>query len=157
MPYQAIGLDIDPASPTHAPTTGNYVLDMPVYCVTGIACVNTAPKNVSDTSANLWTCAVTAPLGFTAVPAFFTANGINPCIARRQVASWTTPPSPDGRSYWVDTYIQFIPPAPDGSMRALKQVSVVVRYGTSAPTALPLAKVVGTFDCSTGSSTDTPC
>jgi Tfp pilus assembly protein PilV len=145
MPYDAIGLD---TTVGQVPTTGTYISDASVYCATG-ACVDSAPRNNANTST--WSCA--AATGPTSVPTFFTTNGINPCIAHRQVTSGTTPPSPDTRSYYVDTYIQWIPPPPDGSMRGVKQVSIIVRDGTSASA---LAKVVGTFDCSTGTPTGAP-
>jgi hypothetical protein len=76
---------------------------------------------------------------------YFSATGLNPCVARRTVSSATQPPSPDGRSYFVDTYILWS--APITASRAVKQVSVVVRSTTNAT---PLASVVSTFDCSTG-------
>ena len=149
MPYDAIGLDVTAGQ---VPTTGTYVGDTAVYCATG-ACVNAGPRS-NTSSPSTWTCAaasVTPTILY--VPTSFTANGINPCVAHLPVTSGTTPASPDGRSYTVDTYIQW------GTLIALerpvKQVSIVVRDGTSA---FELAKVVGTFDCSTGSPTGSaPC
>ena len=88
---------------------------------------------------------VPAVSGSTAVSVYFSANGLNPCVAHRLVSSATQPPSPDGRSYYVDTYILWS--APIAASRAVKQVSVVVRNGT---TATILASQVSTFDCSTG-------
>ena len=61
------------------------------------------------------------------------------------MTSATTPPSPDGRSYYVDTYIQW--GSPIAAERQMKQVSVVVR---DQSTAKELAKEVTTFDCATG-------
>lgn len=137
MPYDAIGLDT-----AGAPTTGNYVVDVN-WCPSGQTpvCGNTAPRNNSGGGA--WSC--TATSGTTAVSVYFSANGLNPCVAHRLVSSATQPPSPDGRSYYVDTYINWA--APIAASRAVKQVSVVVRSSTSATV---LASVVSTFDCSTG-------
>ena len=62
--------------------------------------------------------------------------------------------SPDGRNYYVDTYIQWSATLVAGG-RPVKQVSIVVRQDT---TATELAKEVGTFDCSTGNPTSAaPC
>jgi Tfp pilus assembly protein PilV len=137
MPYDAIGLDT-----ASAPTTGSYVSDTS-YCPAGKTpvCANTAPRNNAGSGA--WSC--TATTGTTAVSVYFSANGLNPCIAHRLVSSATQPRSPDSRSYYVDTYILWS--APIAASRAVKQVSVVVRTTTSARA---LASVVSTFDCSTG-------
>lgn len=137
MPYDAIGLDT-----AGAPTTGTYVSDTTV-CPAGKTpvCGNTGPRNNAGTTT--WSC--TAATGSTSVSTFFSANGINPCVAHRLVTSSTTPPSPDGRSYYVDTYIswgQLIAAA-----RGTKQVTVVVR---SKSTTTELAIQTSTFDCSTG-------
>jgi type II secretory pathway pseudopilin PulG len=145
MPYDAIGLDT-----AGAPTSGTYIGDTTV-CASGQSpvCANTGPRNNLNTSA--WSC--TAASGATSVSTFFTANGINPCLAHRSMTGATTPASPDGRSYYVDTYIKW------GTLiageRAVKQVSVVVRDGSLST---ELAKEVGTFDCSTGNPTSSaPC
>jgi hypothetical protein len=61
--------------------------------------------------------------------------------------------SPDGHAYQVDTYIQWT--SLITLQRHAKQVSVVVRDG--ANTGHELAKEVTTFDCSTGSPTNTTC
>jgi type II secretory pathway pseudopilin PulG len=137
MPYDAIGLDT-----AGAPTTGTYIADTS-YCPSGQTpvCKNTAPRN--NAGGGTWSC--TAASGATSVAVYFTANGINPCVAHRLVSNATSPPSPDGRTYYVDTYISW--GAPVAASRAYKQVSVVVRNGTAATA---LATQVSTFDCSTG-------
>lgn len=139
MTYDAIGLDT-----AAAPTTGTYVGDT-IVCPTGKTpvCGNTAPRNNLGTGT--WSC--TAATGSTSVSTYFSANGINPCLAHRLVTKTSTPPSPDGRSYYVDTYIswsQLIAAA-----RATKQVTVVVRPQTAST---ELATQVSTFDCSTGNA-----
>lgn len=139
MPYDAIGLN------TNVTTTGAYSLDTPV-CPPGVAsCANTAPVN--NDSTDTWDCTVTS--GTTSVPLYFTANGINPCTPQRTV---TASSSPDGHPYEVDTYISW---AAASNARDVKTVLVVVRDGNN--TARRLAKEVTTFDCSTGSPTNTTC
>ena len=70
--------------------------------------------------------------------------------AHRSVSGTT---SPDSRSYSVDTYIKW--GSLIGGSRQSKQVSVVVRDGT---TSTELAKQVTTFDCSTGNPANAaPC
>ena len=133
MPYDAIGLD---TGTTSAPTTGMYVSDTDV-CPSGQtpACSNTGPRNNALT-ATPWNCP-------TSVDANFTANGVKPCLAHQLVSGAA---APDGKTYYVDTYI-FFTPAVIGQTRATKRVSVVVR--NSAGTT-ELAKVITSFDCSTG-------
>jgi Tfp pilus assembly protein PilV len=139
MPYDAIGLDT-----AGAPTTGTYVSNT-TYCPASQTpvCGNSGPVN--NTSNSAWSC--TAASGSSSVSTFFSANGVNPCVAHRLVSSATTPAAPDGRTYYVDTYIKF------GTLitgqRQMKQVSVVVRESTAATI---LAAVVSTFDCSTGNA-----
>jgi Tfp pilus assembly protein PilV len=137
MPYDAIGLNT-----AGAPTTGTYVSDTS-FCPSGMTpvCGNTAPRN--NAGGGSWSC--TATSGTTAVSVYFSANGINPCVAHRLVSSATQPPSPDKQTYYVDTYISWS--APIAASRAVKQVSVVVRNSTSGQA---LASQVSTFDCSTG-------
>lgn len=145
MPYNAIGLDT-----AGAPTTGNYVADT-TYCPSGKTpvCGNTGPVSNSSSSPSTWSC--TATSGTSSVSTYFSANGINPCLADRFVGPSTTPPSPDGKTYYVDTYIQW------GSSvtteRAVKQVSVVVRDGAKGT---ELAHEVTVFDCSTGTPPNSP-
>jgi Tfp pilus assembly protein PilV len=137
MPYDAIGLDT-----AGAPTSGTYTSDTTVCAASQTpVCANTAPRNNPGTGA--WSC--TAASGSTSVATYFSANGLNPCVAHRQVTGSTTPASPDGRSYYVDTYIQWVTPIT--AQRAVKQVSVVVRDGTLAK---ELVKEVSIFDCATG-------
>ncbi|HVC86123.1 MAG TPA: hypothetical protein VNC40_01705 [Gaiellaceae bacterium] len=139
MPYDAIGLDTG-----SAPTSGTYVGDTSV-CTSGQSpvCSNIAPTNNSGGGA--WSCTTS-----TSVPLYFTANGVNPCVAHRTVSGSG---SPDGHTYAVDTYIKWATGA--SGQRPTKQVSVVVRDKTSAT---ELAKEVTTFDCSTGNPANTaPC
>lgn len=139
MPYDAIGLN------TTVTTTGTYALDTPV-CPPGVSpCANTAPVNNDGT--DTWDCTVAT--GTTSVPLYFTANGVNPCTPQRTV---TASSSPDGHPYEVDTYISW--GAASGA-RDVKTILVVVRDGNS--TSRRLAKEVTTFDCSTGSPTNTTC
>lgn len=143
MPYDAIGLDT-----AGAPTSGSYVADT-TFCPASQTpvCGNTGPRNNANTSA--WSC--TATSGSTSVAVYFTANGINPCLAHRLMSSVTSPPSPDGRSYYVDTYITWGQAI--SAARPSKTVSVVVRLGTSSAA---LATQVSTFDCSTGNPVGAP-
>jgi type II secretory pathway pseudopilin PulG len=133
MTYDAIGLDT-----AAAPTTGRYVADTAV-CVAGLSpvCGNTGPRNNANTSP--WSC--TAASGSTSVSFFYSANGINPCVADRIVSGAG---SPDGQTYYVDTYIEMIPAT--AVQRAYKQVSVIVRDGLHS---LELVKQISTFDCGT--------
>ena len=141
MPYDAIGLDT-----ASAPTTGTYVSDTGVCPASQTpVCGNTGPRN--NAGSTTWSCTVAT--GSNSVPFFYTANGANPCTAHRVV---TGTGSPDGKTYAVDTYIKLVP----GSgtvIRAVKQVSIVVRNGT---TATQLAKEITTFDCSTGTPPGQP-
>jgi type II secretory pathway pseudopilin PulG len=141
MPYEAIGLDA-----ASAPTSGMYVADT-VACPTGQSpvCGNTLPR---DNSGNTpWSC--TAASGTTSVSTYFSANGINPCLAHRPV---TGAASPDRRTYYVDTYISF---GAASGQRPVKRITVIVRDGT---TTTQLAKEVSTFDCSTGNAAGAaPC
>ncbi|HEX4679842.1 MAG TPA: type II secretion system protein [Gaiellaceae bacterium] len=137
MPYDAIGLDT-----AGAPTTGMYVADT-VACPSGQTpvCANTDPRNNTVPNTGNWSC--TAATGTTSVLTYFSANGINPCVAHRTVSGTA---SPDGKTYYVDTYIAW---AAAAGQRATKTVSVLVRDSAGAKV---LAKVITTFDCSTGQS-----
>jgi Tfp pilus assembly protein PilV len=141
MPYDAVGLDT-----AGAPTTGTYVADTTVCPASqSPVCGNTPPRNNSNTSA--WSC--TATSGTTSVSTYFSANGVNPCSAHRIVSGAS---SPDGRTYYVDSYVSFTTPTNE---RAVKVVSVVVRDGT---TTSEMAKEVTSFDCSTGNAANAaPC
>ena len=145
MPYDAIGLDT-----AGAPTTGTYVGNT-TYCPASQTpvCGNSGPVNNTGTST--WSC--TAASGTSSVSTYFSANGANPCTAHRLVSSSSTPASPDGRTYYVDTYISY------GTLisgqRAAKKVSILVRESTSANI---LAAIVSTFDCGTGNpANSSPC
>jgi hypothetical protein len=142
MPYDAIGLDT-----AGAPTTGPYVADTTV-CPSGQSpvCGNTPPRNNKQPSTASWDC--TAATGPTSVSTYYSANGINPCVAHRTV---TGASSPDGHAYSVDTYILWT--ATTSTVRASKRVSVVVRDGSSAT---QLAREVTTFDCSTANPPGAP-
>jgi type II secretory pathway pseudopilin PulG len=140
MTYDPIGLDT-----ASAPTTGMYVADTTV-CQAGQTpvCANTGPRNNPGTS--LWSC--TATSGTTSVSFYYSANGINPCVAHRLVSGSG---SPDGKSYYVDTYIKLT--ASSTTQRAFKQISVVVRDGV---TGKQLAKQVTTIDCGTANPPGSP-
>jgi type II secretory pathway pseudopilin PulG len=133
MTYDAIGLDT-----AAAPTTGSYVADTAICAAAqSPVCGNTGPRNNPNTSP--WSC--TATSGSTSVSFFYSANGINPCTAHRTL---TGTASPDGHTYYVDTYIKLI--ASTTSQRAYKRVTVVVRDGVDSR---KLARQISTFDCGT--------
>jgi type II secretory pathway pseudopilin PulG len=133
MTYDPIGLDT-----AGAPTTGMYVADTSVCTASqSPVCGNTGPRNNPDTSS--WSC--TATTGSTSVSLYYSANGINPCVAHRLV---TGTGSPDGRDYYVDTYIKLT--ASSATQRAFKQISVVVR---DSGTGRQLVKEITTMDCGT--------
>jgi Tfp pilus assembly protein PilV len=72
------------------------------------------------------------------------------CIPTQTVSSSSTPPSPDGRSYRIDTYITLhTPPATGGysAGRELKRVTVVVRRSSPLKT---LFRASSNVDQSTG-------
>jgi type II secretory pathway pseudopilin PulG len=144
MPYDAIGLDT-----VGAPTSGAYVSDTGV-CPSGV-CTNSGPKNngaPNNLFVSPWSC--TAASGSTSVSTYFIANGANPCIADRIV---TGAASPDGKTYYVDTYVLWTTGVSPG-FRHTKQVSVIVRKSTgAAESTTELAKVQGSFDCSTSQPT----
>jgi Tfp pilus assembly protein PilV len=135
MPYDAIGLDT-----ANAPTTGMYAADTAACPASQTpVCGNTGPRNNTTPNTGTWSC--TAASGTTSVSTYFSANGIDPCLAHRTVSGTG---SPDGKTYYVDTYISW---AAATGQRASKQVSVLVR--NSAGTTV-LARVITAFDCSTG-------
>ena len=139
MPYDAIGLDVTVAN---VPQTGPYVSDTGV-CPTGQSpvCANTVPRN--NANQGTWSCVF--PSGVTSVSTYFSANGVNPCVAHRSVTGVT---SPDGKPYDIDTYITWS--IAHVGERGTKTVSVVVRNSGGNT---ELAKLVTTFDCSTGQPT----
>lgn len=130
MTYEPIGLDT-----AGAPTTGMYVADTGA-CAVGLnpVCGNTAPRDNAGTAT--WSCTGAAP----SVATYFTGSGVNPCQAHRTV---TGTASPDGKTYYVDTYIKW---AAASGQRGSKQITVIVRNAAGAT----LAKIVSTFDCATG-------
>ena len=72
-----------------------------------------------------------------------------PCTESRTVSSATTPASPDGRSYRVDTYIVQLAAVVSGTLkRTRKQVTVVVR--DSSNLARAWVRETSIFDCATG-------
>lgn len=72
-----------------------------------------------------------------------------PCTPSRTVSGSTSPASPDGRSYRIDTYIvQLAASGGATPQRAQKQVTVVVR--DSAALSTYLARETTVIDCSTG-------
>lgn len=145
MPYDAIGLDT-----ANAPTTGSYISDTSVCpAAQSPVCGNTPPRNNKVPSTATWQCTTAGQS--TSVSTFFSESGLNPCVAHRVESSATTPASPDGRSYDVDTYITWA--ALGANQRPVKQVAVLVR---PSGVARPLAKEVTTFDCSTGTPPGSP-
>jgi Tfp pilus assembly protein PilV len=72
-----------------------------------------------------------------------------PCTPSRMVTASTTPASPDGRSYRIDTYVIMLAAVTTGTFqRAEKQVTVVVRDGNLLSHVL--VRETSVFDCSTG-------
>src|SRR4051794_9692877 len=70
-----------------------------------------------------------------------------PCNPSRTVSSATTPASPDGATYRVDTYVVYLAASTSGiGLRTRKQVTVVVR-DKSLRELIREAKI---FDCATG-------
>ena len=71
-----------------------------------------------------------------------------PCTPSRTVTAASTPASPDGHSYRIDTYVIAVAATVSGTLqRASKQVTVVVRNGSNLNV---LARESSVFDCSTG-------
>ena len=140
MTYDPIGLDT-----AGAPTTGMYVADTSVCPANQTpVCGNTGPRNNPNTSS--WSC--TAASGASSVSLYYSANGINPCIAHRQVSGAN---APDGLSYYVDTYIKLT--ASSATQRAYKQIAVLVRNAVSGK---QLAKEITTIDCGTANPPGSP-
>jgi Tfp pilus assembly protein PilV len=71
------------------------------------------------------------------------------CVPTQTINASSTPPSPDGRSYRIDTYITTHTPTAAGwsDGRPLKRVTVVVRRSSPLKT---LFRVSSNFDQSTG-------
>ena len=71
------------------------------------------------------------------------------CIPTQTIKPSSTPPSPDGRSYRIDTYIiRHTPTQAALTAAQLKRVTVVVRR--PSPLEDALARVTSNFDQSTG-------
>jgi type II secretory pathway pseudopilin PulG len=140
MTYDPIGLDT-----ASAPTTGMYVADTSVCPINmSPVCGNTGPRNNPNTSS--WSC--TATSGSTSVSFYYSANGIDPCLAHRPVSGGS---SPDGKNYYVDTYIKLT--ASSATQRAYKQIAVIVRDGV---TGKALVKENTTLDCGTANPPGSP-
>jgi type II secretory pathway pseudopilin PulG len=140
MTYDPIGLDT-----AGAPTTGMYVADTSVCAGSQTpVCGNTGPRNNAGTSP--WSCTVAS--GSTSVSLYYSANGINPCVAHRLVSGAS---SPDGMTYYVDTYIKLT--TSSATQRAFKQISVVVR---DSGTGRQLVKEITTMDCGTANPPGSP-
>jgi Tfp pilus assembly protein PilV len=74
-----------------------------------------------------------------------------PCLPYRAVTQSSTPASPDGHSYRIDTYLAQLPADPP--QRATKKVTIVVRDGTTLHVYVRQESV---FDCSTGTAPGSP-
>jgi type II secretory pathway pseudopilin PulG len=136
MTYDPIGLDT-----AAAPATGMYVADTSV-CTAGLSpvCGNTGPvNNPGSAVSSQWSCTIAS--GTWSVAFYYSANGINPCLAHRPVSGAS---SPDGLSYFVDTYIKLT--TGSTTQRPVKQIWVVVRDGV---TGKALVKETSTIDCGT--------
>jgi type II secretory pathway pseudopilin PulG len=118
--------DVACANPTASPAT--------TCAVNGVASTEVGPTGASPhscTTINTW------------------YPNTDPCTPSRTVSSATTPASPDGRSYRVDTYVVAVAATSSGTLqRASKQVTVVVR--DSSNLAHVFARETSVFDCSTG-------
>ncbi|HZQ04436.1 MAG TPA: type II secretion system protein [Gaiellaceae bacterium] len=89
----------------------------------------------------------TSPHSCTTINAWY--SNTLPCTPSRTVSGSTSPASPDGRSYRIDTYIvQLAATGGATPQRAQKQVTVVVR--DSAALGTYLARETTVIDCSTG-------
>ena len=131
MLYRDIGLDL--SDPTVAGLDSTYTNDA--------ACRNPGTGDTCATSGADGT--ESGPTGTTLIPD--SCSTINnwypntlPCVPSRTVTTATTPRTPDGRSYRVDTYIALAPAvtAGTGQRTEYKQVTVVVRDGRRLGTVL---------------------
>jgi len=140
MTSRDIGLDL--SAGTVSALDSNYTNDpacansstAKTCSVNGVASTLTAPTGASPdscTTINTW------------------YSNTLPCTPSRTVSSSTTPASPDGRSYRVDTYIiQLAATSGATAQRAEKQVTVVVRSSSALNTYLTRETTI--IDCSTG-------
>lgn len=140
MTSRDIGLDLSTATVNALDSTyknDSACANGSLTCATnGVASVETAP-----TGHNTVTCTSTP----TSLNTWY--SDTKPCTPSRTVTSSTTPSSPDGHSYRVDTYIVQL--AATSTLRTRKQVTVVVRDGT---TLAQLVRETSIFDCSTGAT-----
>jgi Tfp pilus assembly protein PilV len=118
--YSQIGFD----------TSQTAGLDNTYKCdsVLGASCPNTVTACSSGTCAD-----GTVPT--------LTCGTANECLPTRTVSSTTTPSSPDGYKYRIDSYILY---KTQNGGRQLKQITVVVRDGNDATKTL--ARLTSTFD-----------
>jgi len=140
MVYRDIGLDL--SAGTVAALDATYTSDS--------ACAD--PATAQTCAANGVQATETDPTGI--LPnACSTLNGwypnTLPCVPSRSVTTATTPASPDGRPYRVDTYIYLAPVVTTvGAMRTeYKAVTVVVRDGRHLGSVL--ARERSDFVCAT--------
>jgi type II secretory pathway pseudopilin PulG len=140
MTSRDIGLNLSTATVTALDTT--YKSD--AACVNGASTCNAAGVATVET----------APTGTGPVTCISSPTSVNtwysdtlPCTPSRTVTPSTTPASPDHRSYRVDTYIVKL--AASGTLLGRKQVTVVVRDGSSLSA---LVRETSIFDCSTGAT-----
>jgi type II secretory pathway pseudopilin PulG len=142
MTSRDIGLDL--SSGTVAALDSNYINDAAcANSTTSKTCAanGVAATEIGPTGASPHSCA--------------TINGwypnTLPCTPSRTVSQSSTPASPDGRSYRVDTYIvQLAATGGATPQRPEKQVTVVVRSSSALNTYL--ARETTIVDCSTGAT-----
>jgi len=144
MVYRDIGLDL--GATALAALDSTYKSDS--------ACANTATSTTcnADGADNTETEPTgSLPDSCTSINTWY--PNTDPCVASRSVNSGTTPASPDGHSYRVDTYVILVPAvtSTDGGQSiqdAYKRVTVVVRNGNQLSTIL--ARESSDFACATG-------
>jgi Tfp pilus assembly protein PilV len=143
MTSRDIGLDLSAA--TVAALDSTYTADP--------ACVN--PTIQADcTDSNGVSGTETPPTGTlpdscTTIDAWY-PNTL-PCEPSRVVSATTTPASPDGHTYRIDTYVVELAATTTGTLQqARKEVTVVVRDGSQL--SRTLARESSTFDCATGAT-----
>jgi Tfp pilus assembly protein PilV len=146
MTSRDIGLDL--SSGTVGALPASYVADP--------ACANTTTGKTC--TANGVAATETGPTGSTpdtctTIDGWY-ANTL-PCAPSRTVGPSTTPASPDGRTYRIDTYIvRLAATGGSAAARAQKQVTVVVRSGATLSTTLIRETTI--VDCSTGETPGSP-
>jgi len=145
MTSRDIGLDL--SASTIAALDSNYTDDA--------ACAN--PSTGTTCAVNGVAGTETGPTGTDFPDSCTTINtwysNTYPCDPSRIVDSSSTPASPDGRSYRIDTYIVQLAAVTSGTIEtAQKEVTVVVRDGTDPSHVF--AREASVFDCSTGITPD---